>query len=253
MHFCLCHAIKHVDFSESQMTFTVICGYSVTQLQTFILPTFSRKMKGCFIAKNNVVTSVSSASNHSIMSSQNAFHYISSSVSCCASWRWYNLNWSFFLDTFPYVCCGIWSLPIGLNSWLLQTSHKCLKYVIDSFCANMQPASAFTDTPFIHKLPIPTSDWVGYGLFISICCSVSLLNFLQWSSLGNLQTTFCLFPFKVPFSFDSDCSVTCGWYVIISVSSENITSFLAFSRLHYIFIYNHNKTTLILCHHDHLH
>jgi hypothetical protein len=73
------------------------------------------------------------------------------------------LNWSLCLNTFHTVGCGIWSSvrAITVDS---RTSHGSFTKAINSPHANARPASVFTlsDIPFVYKLPIPTSGWVGF-------------------------------------------------------------------------------------------
>jgi hypothetical protein len=190
-----------------------------------LLGHFSRKMKDHFIAESKVVTKCLLSFKCSIMSSQNAFHYISSSVSCCV---WTEVV---FLDISHTVCCGIQSLPTGLNNRLLQTSHKCLNYVINSFCANVQPASAFTDTSFMYKLPIPTSDRVSYVVLKH--CWILFVDLV----LGICRQHFAFFHFRCHFPLKvTGVSLPAGMLQLVF----RVNSLLFFRLLH-VFIWHHFK------------
>jgi hypothetical protein len=147
-----------LTLGETRITHTMTCGCSLLQMPTFFMLTYPGSWRVYSSLKMRQSPNVSLISNCSIMSSKNAFHLISSSVSCCTSWRRYSLNWSLFLNTFHSIGC------VAISSLLAGTAdlHQLLMNVINSFHASILLASAFTFTYYtLHLKTSYTSPWLG--------------------------------------------------------------------------------------------
>jgi hypothetical protein len=185
------------------------CSCSVPQLRTFFLLTFPEIWK---------LKTRQSLLSHQLQIARPCLHRTRSDSSChqtvVLQFGDDMAKLKFLPQHFPY--CGFWDrkFPTGSCRWLPRVLPESFTNAINSLTLTPgRPASALTltDTPFVYKVPIPNSDWVGFSQTIVTCRCEASLNFLAHLILWN-HTHCAIFSWGAIF-FDSDGSGIHGSYV----------------------------------------